>query len=247
MRPDRLAVVLRPRSDFEAMDLGFALAREQAAAWWQAWQVLVLPVMALLVALDAWLLDGLVWPSLLIWWLKPCYDLVLLGVFSHVVFGERPSPAALRTLLRDNLRLLPGALTWRRLSASRSFTLPVYVLEGVTGTTRRDRIAVLRHDTTTRARLLTTCCLGMELAVFFGLFALLMLFWPDLPGQEPDLLQSPLAVDLLYLVAITVVEPFYVAAGFALYLNRRTWLEAWDIDVALRRINARRTPAERAP
>lgn len=247
MRPDRLAVVLRPRNDFEAMDLGFALAREHAAAWWQAWQLLVLPLLAVLVAVDAWLLKGLVWPSLLVWWLKPCYDLVLLAVFSHAVFGARPSPAELRTLLRRNLRLLPGALTWRRLSLSRSFTLPVYMLEGVQGETRRTRIAVLRHDTTARARLLTICCVGMELTVFFGLYALLMLLWPDLPGHDTDLLASPLATDLLYVVAITVVEPFYVAAGFALYLNRRTWLEAWDIDVALRRISARRAPPETSP
>ena len=41
-----------------------------------------------------------------------------------------------------------------------------------------------------------------------------------------------------YAAAVLVLEPFYVAAGFALYLNRRTLLEGWDIEVALRRIAA---------
>jgi hypothetical protein len=42
-----------------------------------------------------------------------------------------------------------------------------------------------------------------------------------------------------YAVAVLLLEPFYVAAGFGLYLNRRTLLEGWDIEVALRRIAER--------
>ena len=43
---------------------------------------------------------------------------------------------------------------------------------------------------------------------------------------------------IAYGAAVLVLEPFYVAAGFGLYLNRRTMLEGWDIEVALRRIAA---------
>src|SRR6185295_4622048 len=43
--------------------------------------------------------------------------------------------------------------------------------------------------------------------------------------------------------AVLLLEPFYVAAGFALYLNRRTLLEGWDIEVALRRIAQRHAAA----
>jgi len=42
---------------------------------------------------------------------------------------------------------------------------------------------------------------------------------------------------------VLLLEPFYVAAGFALYLNRRTLLEGWDIEVALRRIAERHAAA----
>jgi len=48
---------------------------------------------------------------------------------------------------------------------------------------------------------------------------------------------------LAYVVAVLLLEPFYVAAGFGLYLNRRTMLEGWDIEVALRRIAARHAVA----
>jgi hypothetical protein len=43
-----------------------------------------------------------------------------------------------------------------------------------------------------------------------------------------------------YAVAVFLIEPLYVAAGFALYLNRRTLLVGWDLEVALRRIAAQR-------
>ena len=44
---------------------------------------------------------------------------------------------------------------------------------------------------------------------------------------------------IVYALVILALEPFYVAAGFALYLNRRTLLEGWDIELALRRIAER--------
>ena len=35
--------------------------------------------------------------------------------------------------------------------------------------------------------------------------------------------------------AVFFLEPFFVAAGFAMYLNRRAELEAWDIEQEFRR------------
>jgi hypothetical protein len=44
-------------------------------------------------------------------------------------------------------------------------------------------------------------------------------------------------------VAVSVVEPFFVGAGFGLYLNRRTQIEAWDVEIAFRKLRARLTAA----
>ena len=38
-----------------------------------------------------------------------------------------------------------------------------------------------------------------------------------------------------YALVILFLEPFYVGAGFAMYLNRRAELEAWDIEQEFRR------------
>jgi hypothetical protein len=39
-------------------------------------------------------------------------------------------------------------------------------------------------------------------------------------------------------IAVLFLEPYYVAAGFGMYLNRRAELEAWDIEQELRRVFA---------
>jgi len=45
--------------------------------------------------------------------------------------------------------------------------------------------------------------------------------------------------NLFYALLLCVWEPVYVACGFSLYLNRRTALEAWDIELQFRRLRQR--------
>jgi hypothetical protein len=55
---------------------------------------------------------------------------------------------------------------------------------------------------------------------------------------HPPLWVQVLGNALLWL-ASTVIEPFYVGAGFGLYLDRRTRIEAWDVEIGFRRLRAR--------
>ena len=103
---------------------------------------------------------------------------------------------------------------------------------------------------------LTLTCLAIEVFVLSSSFGMLTeLFMPAKASEGVDFLQmvfgsggddgSFIGFDdaLAYGAAVLVLEPFYVAAGFGLYLNRRTMLEGWDIEVALRRIAARHAAA----
>jgi hypothetical protein len=85
-----------------------------------------------------------------------------------------------------------------------------------------------------------------ELALTLSLLSLVFWFAPS--GVLPDIgevvtgtLPRVLAVafPISYALAVFFVEPFYVAAGFAMYLNRRAELEAWDIEQEFRRAFAR--------
>jgi len=46
-----------------------------------------------------------------------------------------------------------------------------------------------------------------------------------------------------YALVLVFWEPIYVACGFSLYLNRRTVLEAWDLELVFRRLRQRLSSA----
>jgi hypothetical protein len=51
---------------------------------------------------------------------------------------------------------------------------------------------------------------------------------------------------VLGVVAVAIIEPFYVTCGFTLYLQRRTMLEGWDIELRFRQMTERVEKAKRA-
>jgi hypothetical protein len=241
---DRLAVQLRLRNPWEAIDLGFAMVRTWMREVYAAWFAVFLPVCAI-----ALLLLPPQWATLLVWWLKPALDRVVLRVLASGVFGELPR-------LRDTLRALPRALvpgliaslTWCRFFLARSFNLPVWQLERQRGRAARLRRQQLQRRVGSHAVWLTMACIHFELALGLSAIALYDLLVPAagdaefglfqlLYGKDAQLAQWTLAI--AYFAVVTVLEPAYVAGGFALYLNRRTALEGWDLEVALRRIGQR--------
>jgi hypothetical protein len=50
--------------------------------------------------------------------------------------------------------------------------------------------------------------------------------------------EQALYTTVAYAATVAFLEPFYVAAGFGMYLNRRVELEAWDVEQELRRVFA---------
>lgn len=253
MQPADVAIALRRRSPWEAMDLGLAMLQR----WWRRvyapYLAVAAPVMATAI-LAGWLLER-AWVALLaIWWLKPLYDRVVLHVLSRAVFGEVQDTRAVLASPGAWLGTgLAAALTLGRVDTARSFHLPVRQLEGQTGRASRERRGVLGRRVGGYATWLTFTCLVLEVFVLYGSFGLLAemflpakadegksvfeLFFGDAADDERPVfvLEDAFA----YAFAVLVFEPFYVAAGFALYLNRRTLLEGWDIEVALRRIAQR--------
>jgi len=245
---DRVSAVIRPRSYPEAIDLGFCMVR----AWWRpivgAWAAAGLP---LLVMLSAALYRYPELVMLLMWWLKPLFDRAPLVVLSRSLFGAGPTTAeTLRGWASMLKRQLIGPLTWGRLDPLRSLRMPVRLLEEQGARARRERWRVLSRAVRGEAILLMMTCVLFEMAIFSGLLTALSSFglFPGLAASlgEGSAFGLPLVERWLlsgcWLLAVAFVEPFYVAGGFALYVNRRTHLEAWDIEVAFRRMSARVKP-----
>jgi hypothetical protein len=250
MRLESLRVELRPRSPWEAVELGTALVRTNARAIWVPWLLITLPIFVLVNA--AGLALGMVWlPWLVMWWLKPLFDRIPLYVLSRAVFGEAPGTRqTLTAQLRWGWHAMWPMLLWRRFSPMRAMTLPVDLLEGVEPKRLRERRRVLVAGVSGTTILLTLTCLGFIGALAMSGVSLAMLlvpfeYLPELRNQVWLFMeyQPPawLVVVLHVLVwgGTSVIEPFYVGAGFGLYLNRRTQIEAWDVEIAFRRLRAR--------
>jgi hypothetical protein len=240
MQVDALAVDLRPRSMPEAADLGVRLVQANVGAVWRCFVPLWLVVMALALAtaeLAGWL------PGLIIFWLKPWLDRGLLFVLARAVFGE---PTRFADLWRERSQVLFGqllaTLTLRRLSAWRSFTQAAYQLEGQRGAALRRRRGQLLRGKRGSAVAMHLAFAHIEFILVSGVIAAVVWFAP--PGKSIDVFEllfrseslgATLAGALAYGCVVGVLEPFYVAAGFAMYLNRRVELEAWDIEQEFRR------------
>jgi hypothetical protein len=251
---ERVAVALRPRRNWEAVDLGFALARARAAALFPAFALAWLPT-GLLAGLLAG--DNLIVAALVLWWAKPAFDRIALHVLSQSMFGEPPS---VRDTLRGILRYVnPGliaSLTIYRFDMARSFNLPIWQLERQKGREARQRAKALHRRTRGTAVMLLSVCAMLELVVVLGLGGIVELLTPGAGSSIGELFHvfgsnettagRQWSTYGFWLLAVVAIEPFFVAGGFALYLNRRIELEAWDIELAFRRLAARVPPARPA-
>ncbi|HEY1026923.1 MAG TPA: DUF4129 domain-containing protein [Pseudomonas sp.] len=250
MRLTEASVAIRPRTAWEAIDLGVLLARRHAGLLMASWALLTLPLFALLCAV-LWQYPA--WALFIFWWLKPAYERLPLYILSQALFGNTPS-------LRQSLRALPrllwpqllASLTWRRLSPTRSFDLPVLQLEGLSGQARSQRLVVLGQRDSAAATWLTLVGVHLEIALWMGLAALFYLMLPQqvemswswetlVAASSGQWLWLEHLSNLLYVLLLIIWEPVYVACGFTLYLNRRTALEAWDIELTFRRLRQRLT------
>jgi len=250
VRLDQVRVELRPRSPWEAMELGNALVRRHAREIWRPWAIVTLPVFALFNA-AAWAVDALWLAALAMWWLLPLFDRVVLFVLSRAVFGDAPTTRQTLAAQRSgSWRGIGARLGWRRASPWRSIAMPVELLEGGAGAALAQRRAVIVDGIQGHALLLAGACLLFVAVLAVSLLSLVLMFVPEqllsesaramwtLVTQDPPR-AAQLAFNAALWLAISVVEPFHVGAGFGLYLNRRVRIEAWDIEIVLRRMRAR--------
>jgi hypothetical protein len=239
---DELAVRLRPRSSLEAADLGVRICQSAARSVYRCYAVAAIPVIGVALAsvqIATWL------PSVILWCAKPWLDRTILFVLSRAAFGQSTTPLDLWKAQRQ-VWWSQFAFTWtvRRLTPWRALTQPVYQLEGLSIWQAGTRVRQIRRRNATAALMVMSVFSLCEWAL--TLSSLSLLFWFAPAGQAPDIFGLGLLSDegtrwlslqlaTTYAAIIFFIEPFYVASGFGMYLNRRADLEAWDIEQEFRR------------
>ncbi|BFM51138.1 DUF4129 domain-containing protein [Marinomonas sp. THO17] len=136
------------------------------------------------------------------------------------------------------------SLTLRRFSLSRSFDMPLTVLEQASDKVRLKRLDVLHPSVYGVATWLTIICLHIEFFIVLGIAGLLIIMIPEQVNIDfiSVIIEAGTLIDWVYslctFAAMCVVGPFYAVAGFVLYISRRIDLEAWDIEIRFRHLAA---------
>ena len=244
MQIEKMSAALRPRNHWEAVDLGFRMAQRWYLPLFILWLIPAVPVFIICHLIPQL---GVIWAAIIIWWLKPVYEQCQLFYISRALFGEYLS---IHSVIQQYWNItkvsLLQSLTIRRLSLARSFNNPVTLLEGLKGSSRSERLRILHFTSRNASQWLHIFLFMFEGIFWLGLCLLFLLLQPEeFQIVSFDELMSyedftgALISNVFYFIAMAAMAPFYVCAGFSLYLTRRTELEGWDIELAFRKIAER--------
>jgi hypothetical protein len=251
MRLDTVTAEIRPRSDWEAVDLGFAMVRRSfwrcITVWWLA------------IGIPTVIATVLLWNHpfillILFWWWKPAGSRLVLFELSRRLFGEEPTwKAVWREIPRAWWRRFLYRYLWARFSPWMPITLAVEDLEGLRGKSYRQRCSQLvRRGEGAVMWLSGIGHLTVEW-LGFGIIALILMMLPE--GQDGVWQQTkeawdpnfPLEIPLAamrtvvgaMMLALSLTDIFVIGAGFGIYINNRTWIEGWDVELAFKRLAQR--------
>ncbi|WP_018694056.1 DUF4129 domain-containing protein [Algicola sagamiensis] len=242
---NNVQIALRPKNPWQAFDMGCRMAIRW---WWLLYLAWLIPggILFLFISIITQSTSIAVG---IIWLLKPWLERPLLFILSRAVFGAAPTLKETLTAIPSQIKpLWLSSITWLRFSLWRSYNTPVAQLEGLRGKARRERIRVLHSRADNHSSWWTIVCVHLEGFLLLGVIIFLIWMLPigtsiidifhlETFGDSDDI--ATILYNICYLLVISLVAPFYVAGGFAAYLNRRAILEGWDIELIFRKLAQR--------
>ena len=246
MQLDKLIITLRQRTPWEAMDLGVMVMRKLWPVILFPWFILMSGVLCFVIFAEYngyWYFG-----SLFLWLIKPVFESMILHIISRAIFGEYLSASDVYSSTGEWLKTgLRTTFSIWRISPSRSFNMPVNLLEGLKGSKRKKRLESLHRVAGSHSMGLTIIGVHFEYVVLITLYVLLFFIAPDTTVEYFNAIVEDsgdqtlwfVMGSILYAITLFILEPFYVASGFMLYLNRRTQLEGWDIELDFKKLAQR--------
>ncbi|MBU3918156.1 hypothetical protein KKA14_21715 [bacterium] len=244
---EKISASIKPRNGWQSIDLGILMVRN----WWKtlygSWFLLTLPIFLfsnLLLLIHSTL------PTVLLWWLKPFFESLLLFYISRALFGEFLSvKQTVRGFPEQGRFQMLRYLTYRRFSPFRAFSMPVTQLEKLSGKPRANRITLLLNKVDVQVLGMFMFLVHFEFIILLSFYSLILAFIPfDIIERQLSNLDffkisqgwwDGILQNLFFYLSVSLIAPFHVAAGFSIYVNRRAVLEGWDIELVFRRIAAR--------
>jgi hypothetical protein len=239
------AIAMRRRSVWEAADSGLLLWRENIVYFlpFFAFPFWICAFVLRLLPFPAWPL-----PWIILWYLKPFFNRMVLHVISVRFFEPRAGALRIfRGFGKTIFRSVPGDLLWRRFSPWRAVMTPVRVLEGSKARRIRQRKKNLVKGGIDFCVVLSLWGFVLEWFLLGGeiLFTIVIveLVRPDLlDSLEVFLRQKEIYIFAAWCFNLMLVESMYVCMGFGLYINSRVEIEGWDLEIAFRKLAEKARP-----
>lgn len=175
------------------------------------------------------------------WWTFPLASRGVLFLLSRSLFGEDlHGLGLLRAISGFGWRGIFSMLLWYRLFPTRNFTMPIVLLEGLRGraVSQRQLVLTRTRGASGGAAIMSLVFTGVVATTVLGVTKMLMK-GPSPAGFEVDFSAPELLVFFAYFLAVSVVETLHVAIGFAIYLDGRSHVEGWDVELGLRTLAKR--------
>lgn len=253
MNIDRMKVAIRPMSTPQALDLGIVMARHWFIPLWQIWIGMALPIYLLFYLGGIILNVNFAWSAgafggVIFWWLKPLYEKPMVAWLGQALFSETPKvKTSVKSGWRSAKAFSPTLLLTKRLSFQRQLIMPILLLERPDKAQFKSRLQILSRGQGGGLGWHTIVLVHIEAILCI---AILILFWQLVPTAfikaetlftiiENAPIWAEILWALLYFLAASIVAPFFVAGGFAVYLTKRCLLEGWDVELVFKQLRRR--------
>jgi len=243
---------MRRRNAWEALDSGVLL--------WRRNFFYFIPFFAMPVWIVAFALLFIPheyrWISWLgLWWLKPLFDRFCLHVVASRFFDNSQAGRTASSSISAMLKNLPGNffpgligdLLWRRFNPFRLSTMCLKLLERLKPRQYNERRNILQAGGFNFSAILSCLALPLEAVLLGGqfFFAYIMLDLV-LPNNRiyfhlgPEIIM--IATYTAFCINYILVESLFVCMGFGLYINCRTEIEGWDIQLQFKKFSEKLNP-----
>lgn len=260
MNLDKLTVNIRPLKSFQAIDLGLMMARCWFKSLWLLWWQRILPILILIVVFllgmswvdgqfsndinDIWVIST--W--LVIWWFKPYADIPMVIFLSQKLFDEQYTRQnAWQQNKALSIKPIFLLLTRYRLGLNRQILMPIFILEQQSHRLMMQRLSVLSLSQKNAITWHTLTFVAMEWLLYIGLTITILQMMPQhftegmlfISWLEIFPIWLEILLLIMYIGILSILSPFYVASGFAMYVCKRSLLEGWDIELKFHKLNQR--------
>lgn len=240
-----LAAELRPRNGWQATDMGVRLFRHFLKPVYASYLLIIVPLVLIatvLCQIEPYL------GVLILWFSKPLLERFPVYVLGNALFGNTPPPK--RVINQAPKILAPRFLQsffFDKFDLLRAPKTPVLVLENLQGKRRSRRLLHISRVSNDDATLWVSMLIVLlDWVLIIAALAVVIMFTPEPYASQltadVDLIENDLkgmVFTIAYGLALCLTVPLNAAIGFAIYLNRRTQMEGWDIEINFRQIQRR--------